>query len=237
MVVSNLVFPTNEINWSPSWRIIPTKYPPINFFEDLDLDPSDWESLIEIEAMTDDSVRLLAKNIHLIPEEDRIMGPGMGFVVPCFTILDGVSNRFNNHEFGAYYAAKEFETAIWETVYHREHFFAATDMKPQDVDNLVLNANIKAEMHDIRGLSQKHPELFDLVDYGQAQIFARQVREQKSWGIVYHSVRHQGGECVVALRLPAIKDCRAVDIVVYRWDGKKIAGYYKKGDYKSFPSD
>jgi hypothetical protein len=220
MVVSSSLIPTEEIDWSPSWRIIPTKYPPIGFFEDLDLDPSDCEAVMEIE------------NIHLIAEEDRITGPGMGRVMPCFTILDSVSNRFNNHEFGAYYAAKDFETAVWETVYHREQFFTASDMKPQDVDNVILNADIMALMHDIRGLVVTHSGLYDPVDYNQAQAFARDVREQNSMGIIYQSVRHAEGECVAALRPRPIQRCRDVGILAYKWDGRKIIGHYKKGDYK-----
>jgi hypothetical protein len=223
-----------DIVWCPSWRVIPTNYPPIKFFEDLELEPADWEALMEIEAMTDDSVRLSRSNIHLIPEEDRRLAPGVGRIMPCFTILDNVSNRFNNQQFGAYYAAKDFATAVFETVYHREKFLAATDTKPQDVDNLVLNADIKAEMHDIRGLSATYPELYDPTDYSYSQAFAKELREQKSWGIVYDSLRNVGSECVAALRLPAVTNCREVDVVVYRWDGNRITGQYKKSDYKPF---
>jgi hypothetical protein len=232
VAVSKEPFSTMDIAWYPSWRVIPTKYPPIKFFEDLDLDPQDWEALMEIEAMTDDSIRLSKNNIHLIPEEDRISGPGAGRIMPCFTILDGASNRFSNQEFGAYYAGKNFDTAVLETVYHREKFLDATAEKPQDLDNWVLNADIKAEMHDIRGLRTTHPELYDQVDYSRSQAFAKELREQKSWGIIYDSVRNIGGECVAALRPPAVTNCREVDVVVYRWDGNRITGHYKKSDYK-----
>jgi hypothetical protein len=187
---------------------------------------------MEIEAMTDDSVRLSRSNIHLIPEEDRISGPGVGRIMPCFTILDNASNRFNNQQFGAYYAGKDFDTAVLETIYHRERFLAATDTKPQDLDNLVLSADIKAEMHDIRGLNATYPELYDPADYSYSQAFAKELREQKSWGIVYDSLRNVGGECVAALRPPAVTNCREVEVVVYGWDGNRISGQYKKGDYK-----
>ena len=68
---------TTDITWRPSYRIVPNKYPPLQIFESI-ADPYDLEALLEIEAMTDDVARQMSGRLHLIPEEDRIVGRVLG---------------------------------------------------------------------------------------------------------------------------------------------------------------
>src|SRR5580700_11430212 len=74
------------------YRIIPSAYPPINFFEDL-VDPSEVQTLWEIEGLT---------NIFLVAPEDRISGEGSSLIMNAFTHLS--STRFSDGSYGVYYA-------------------------------------------------------------------------------------------------------------------------------------
>jgi hypothetical protein len=230
--------PTADINWCPSFRIIPTLYPPMQVFEDIATSPEELSALMEIEALTNDPVRQAKLQLGHIPEEDRITGPGAGRIMPCFVILDTNpgGRRFSNNNFGSYYAAKELATAIAETIHHRQKFMAATDQPAQAIDNLVLQADIKAKMHDIRGLQNSRPELYHDSDYSQSQACAEALQKSGSSGIVYDSIRNAKGQCTAVLRPRAISNCRETQALVYQWDGNRITGYYEKSQYKSFPA-
>src|SRR5579864_9494439 len=84
------------------FRIIPSVYPPITFFEDL-VDPSEMEILWEIESLTNERLRQEAGDIFLVPHEDRISGPGSSIIMAAFTHLSKPT-RFSDGSFGVYYA-------------------------------------------------------------------------------------------------------------------------------------
>lgn len=224
----------NNISWRPAYRIVPTIFPPIEIFEDV-CNSGDLEQVLKIEAITDDVARVMSGNLHLIADADIITGPGSGRILPCFLIPDPSppGRRFSNSEFGAYYAAKELETAIKETIYHRAKFMAETSQPPQEIDNRVLLSDIEGPMHNIRGRRKTMPQLYDTTNYQASQALAVKLRAQGSWGILYESVRQTGGECIAVWRAPCIKKCREERILVYQWDGKRIAGHFEKRNFKS----
>jgi hypothetical protein len=183
--------------------------------------------------MTDDMARQMFGRLRLIPDEDKMVGRGAGRIMPCFLILDQESSgsRFSNNEFGAYYAAHELITAIKESIFRREKFLAQTLEPAQEVDNIVILANIKGTMHDIRGKQSSYPELYKDNNYTQSQAFAKKVKESGALGIVYDSVRYPQGQCVAVFRPGCISHCRDSYIITYIWNGKKITGHYKKGNF------
>src|SRR5579871_1398385 len=94
------------------YRIIPSIYPPINFFESL-VDAHEMETLWDLENLTDDRLRQETGDIFLVPPEDRISGPGSSVIMAAFTHLSqDKPTRFTDGSFGIYYAALTEETAI-----------------------------------------------------------------------------------------------------------------------------
>jgi hypothetical protein len=102
----------------------------------------------------------------------------------------------------------------------------------QDLDQLIILANVAGDFHDIRGLLNDLTEIYDLNDYSYSQAFAASLRQEGSSGIVYSSVRQLGGECIAVFRPPVITRARQGERIVFQWDGEKITGYYKKSDYQ-----
>ena len=45
------------VDWPQAWRVISTRYPPINLFERLTPDPAVWETLIALEQLTNPRLR------------------------------------------------------------------------------------------------------------------------------------------------------------------------------------
>lgn len=209
---------TTQLNWSAQYRIIPSVYPPINFFEDL-VEPEHMEAAWYVESLTNERLRDETGNIALVAEEDRISGPGSSVVMAAFTHI-ACPTRFSDASYGIYYAAKTLETAIYETVYHREKFLGYTQEAAGNVDMRVYQGQILKPLHDIR--SGDYAELHLPDDYQPSQAFGKTLKEARSWGIVYQSVRHYGGECIAALRPPAISIPIQTQHLSYVWNGKKI---------------
>ena len=59
--------PRRRVSWRKTYRIIPTRYPPISLFERV-ADPEDWDALIEIEEEPEVILKL-ADSAHKIKEQ------------------------------------------------------------------------------------------------------------------------------------------------------------------------
>lgn len=212
--------PLASVSWRPCFRAIPSAYPPISFFDRI-ADPGDLDALLEIEALTDDRVRMTVGRLDLVPMEYRVTGPGAGWIMGALTHPS--PSRFNDDSFGAYYTARERETAIRETVYHRERFLAATGQPAMEIGMRMLHANLDAMLHDIRGRLATLPEVYHDTSYSASQGLAQLLRGRHSWGITYDSVRHRGGECAAVFRPRAVTDCWPAELLIYAWDGNQIA--------------
>jgi hypothetical protein len=146
----------------------------------------------------------------------------------AFTHISPVGGRFTDGTYGAYYAARDLATAVDETVYHRERFLRATRESPMELDMRVLRARLRGELHDLRGMREKAPEVYDRDDYGASQALGRRLRAMQSCGIVYESVRRDGGECVAVFRPRALSRCQQTQHLTYVWDGERISTVYEK---------
>lgn len=200
------------------FRIIPSVYPPINFFEDL-VDPSEMEALWEIEGLTNERLRQEAGDIFLVSPEDRVSGPGSSVVMAAFTHV-GRPSRFTDGRYGIYYASLTPETAIRETVYHREQFLRATREEACELAMRVYEGSIHQSLYDIRG--PKFKAFHDPFNYSESQRFGSELKESKSWGLIYNSVRHSGGHCIAAFRPPAITIPKQSSHLRYVWNGESI---------------
>lgn len=200
------------------FRIIPSVFPTINFFEDL-VDPTEMETLWEIESLTNERLREEIGDLSLVAKEDRVSGPGASVIMAAFTHIYNPS-RFTDGNYGIYYASLSHETAIQETVYHRERFLGATHENPCEITMRLYEGTILKPLHDIREPTFKkfhHPD-----DYTESQSFGRQLKEAQSWGIIYNSVRHTEGQCIAIFRPPAISIPKQTAHLRYQWNGQKI---------------
>lgn len=225
--------PTTEVSWGRATRIIPSRFPPVGPFDRVS-DPKELESVFAIEAMTNSRLEEEWGKLSLVPEEDRVSGPGTTPIMAAFTHPNPSGTRFSTSEFGVYYAARGIDTAIIETVYHRERFFRAFQSPATEIDMRVYYAAINTELYDLRGLSESEPWIYDPDPrhYPRTQALAVSLRDNGAHGIIYNSVRHPGGECIAIFRPCIISPCRQGEHFAYRWDGKSIADVYKKERYE-----
>lgn len=212
------------LRWKHQYRIIPSHFPPINFFENI-VDPFQMEEAFYIENLTNDRLLEEIGELSLVKPEDRLCGKGASIVMAAFTHI-GRPSRFTNGSYGVYYCAKELTTAIQETVYSRSKFLSYTQEAPGDIDMRVYIGKVIKPMHDIR--EGNYSKLHHPADYSIPQTFSETLRKNNSWGIVYNSVRHKGGECIAALRPPAVSIPIQSKHLAYVWDGTRITDVYEK---------
>lgn len=202
------------------YRIIPSRFPPIEIFETL-ADSDDLEILYAVEGLTNDRLRAAAGDLHRVPKEDWVTGPGATVVMAAFTHT-GRSTRFSDGTHGVYYAALDEDTAVAETVYHTARFLRETAEPAIEVERRCYVGKVLQSLDDIRGLTWAALRDPDLATYPACQAFAAERRAAGSWGLNYLSARREGGECIAAFRT------RAVSLPVqgkhfrYRWDGTHI---------------
>ena len=222
--------PVAQVEWQPSWRIIPSRFPPIQLFERV-ADPSDLEAVIAVESLTNPRLRDEVGDIHLVPLEERISGPGASLIMASFTHLNPEGSRFGDGTFGVFYAASDLDTAIAETRYHRERFMRATRQGRMELDMRVYLIDLSGPLHDLRGRQTDHPMVYHPDDYAADQQLAAKLRKTGASGIAYDSVRRQGGECAAVFRPRLLSNCRQERHLCYVWDGSGIASLYEKREF------
>ena len=211
--------------WEHQYRIVASEYPTINFFETL-VDADLMDELFFVEGLTNDRLRDAAGDIALVAPEDRVSGPGSSPVMAAFTHI-GAQSRFSDGSFGVYYAGESLITAIEETKFHRERFLGCTREAPGEIAMRAYVGEISKPLHDIRiGYDDLHDS--DTDTWPLPQAFGQKMRNNNSWGIVYRSVRNPGGECIAALRPPAVTIPRQGPHLSYAWDGSRIIRVYEK---------
>jgi hypothetical protein len=214
--------PIRRVHWRTAVRIIPSVFPPIDLFERVTR-PDQLDAVHAIESAFNPRLRDAAGDLSLVPAEERVVGPGAGYIMAAFTHVSPEGSRFSNGTYGVFYAARQEITAIAETRFHRERFMRATHEERAELDMRVLSVTVKAPLHDLRGMRPILPDVYRLGDYGASQLLGGALRAGGSNGVVYDSVRHEGGTCVGVFRPRKLSACRDAKHLRYIWDGSRIS--------------
>lgn len=195
-MVSLDAFPVSEDIHQTGYRLIHSKYPPIALFDDV-ATADEFEALYEIQAMTNPRLKNEVGNLNLLPKEDIPFDiDGTAYAVAPFTHVNPDGSRFSDGSYGCLYIGNTIDTAISEVRYHQQQYWSKVN-------------NLAYERFVFRGLccefsslgcitlsaNEASAPLLDPHDYQASRAFGAQCRRQKINGIIYPSVRHQGGVC------------------------------------------
>ncbi len=225
------MIPKKALQGEKCWRIIPSRYPPIDLFERI-TDSDDLEAIIALESMTNDRLRNEIGNLSLVKPEDRVSGPNTSYIMAAFTHLNPQGSRFSDGTWGVYYASLTLDTSIAETKYHREQFLSFTHEAPIHIDMRVITAPATGDLEDISTSDYLNKELYHREHYHNSQEFARTLREQDSKGILYQSVRHRTGHNIAVFKPKILKKCQQEQHLEYVWNGSSISSIFEKKLYK-----
>lgn len=222
--------PTKRIRWKATYRLVPTRYPPIDVFERV-ADPEDWELLYDLESLTNPRLREEAGEISLIPPNRRVTGAGASVVMAPFTHFSrDRPTRFSSGTYGIYYAGNKFETALREVAFHMGTFYRNTDDEPHDESFRAYKGTVDSLMHDLREGDWSAFLDPNVENYRAPNELGRQLREAGSNGVVYPSVRHAKGQCIGAFWPDIVAIPVQTKHIMLKWDGETISAWF---DYET----
>lgn len=197
------LLPSSEVN-ELVYRVILSRYPQISLFERV-ASPEDWDLLHAVELLTNPRLRDEVGDIRLVPPEDRVYGDGASWIMAAFTHppADGRGGRFNR-DFGIYYCTADEVVAVAESSFQRARFLRESRIDKTTQEMRVIRAQLgPVTLHDLRQLTGHaiyHPD-----DYDEAQQLGHSLRDAKSYGVHYSSVRAKG-ECYGVMRAKVLSD-------------------------------
>jgi hypothetical protein len=192
-------------------RLIPSKYldSDESVLTRLTDDDRDLKSLFALEGATNDRLLGEAGSLPGISVRELVFGvPNFHVINAAFTHANPLGGRFNGSDRGAWYAGFRRETAEIEVAYHRGKELQEIDWKEKETFSYVdFLADFRGEFHDIRN-DARFRDCLSTDSYKASQRLGRQLLEDGSTGVVYPSVRHKGGTCLVSFRPALVSNVR-----------------------------
>lgn len=180
----------------PTWRLIPSRFPPVNAFEHV-ASADDLAAVMELEGWTND--RLVAERLARLPRAQWLFGtPNASVVMAAFLHAAPAGGRFNGPELGAWYCAAALATAVAEVAHHLRREALARGLPEMRRLFRGYTARLLGEDYlDLRGAAR--PDLYAPSSYAAAQPFGEAARAEGRAGILYDSLRHTGGHNAAVL--------------------------------------
>ncbi len=214
---------TVRVRWAKTHRIIRSRFPPIDLFEDI-ADPADWNAIMSAEAKTNPRVAKSVGMLDLVPPDRCVAGVGASWAMAPFTHVSvNRPSRFSDGTYGLYYAGDRLEVALFETIHHHQIFMAATGEAPGWTSEFrELVGRLDAELHDVTDVD-RFADLYDPFDHAAPQRFGMRLRGDNSNGLLYRSVRYPDG-LAVAIFWPDIAGIpKQGQHFSYYWDGMRVS--------------
>ncbi len=205
-----MIPPVHECSFQDTHRLIPSKYSPEgSVLVELSDNDKELRELIELDGAT--NARLLGEE-GLLPDisvHELLYGVIYSEIVnAAFTHAAPGGGRFNSNRRGAWYSALEKETSIAEVSFHKIEQLKEVGWTIEEVSTYDdYLADFETGLHDLRGKSPSIRKYLkrDPVPqcYRDSQQLAQNLMGRGSNGIVYPSVRRDGGTCIACFR-PAL---------------------------------
>lgn len=202
---------TRLVRVEDTHRLIPSRYSDSGegVLGELASSKRELDELMELEGATND--RLLGESGLLpgISVHELVFGVSYAHIVnAAFTHARPGGSRFSGADRGVWYASFGLETACKEAEYHKRQELLEIDWREEEVASYSeYLADFRAEFHDLRG-DERFTDCLSPVSYAKSQKLGRELLEEGSAGVVYPSVRHEGGTCVGCFRPALVMNVR-----------------------------
>jgi len=198
-----------KVRQDDTHRLIPSRYGDESVLATLADDEQQLRDLFELEGATNDRLLGEANLLPGISIHELLFGiPYARIVNAAFTHAHPSGSRFNGPDRGAWYASFESETAIAEVAFHKA--LELSEIRWSEPETFTFDdylADFRADFHDLRDDSA-YVGCLDPDRYANSQMLARELLLSGSGGIVYPSVRHAGGTCLVCFRPALVTNVR-----------------------------
>jgi RES domain-containing protein len=192
-------------------RLIPSRYSDSDesVLTRLTDDTEDLRALFELEGATNERLLGEAGLLPGITVRELVFGLSYSHIVnAAFTHASPFGSRFNGPERGAWYAAFTRKTSEQEVAYHKSQELQEIRWQEKETFTYVdFLADFRGTFHDIRN-DTRFANCLDANSYSPSQHLASELLERGSPGIVYPSVRHKAGTCIVCFRPALVNNVR-----------------------------
>lgn len=182
----------------------------------------DLEALAEIEGATSSRLTAQDRGISGLAANELVYDvPHAHFINASFAYAKPQQpNRFNGADRGAWYAALDVATCLQEVGYHLTNALAEAGDFNAIVEYAEMFCSLAGDFLDLRQATD-HPSLDPnkAKAYPVGNALADRARAAGLNGIIYPSVRHPGGTCIVALRPAAVQSVRQGAVYRMIWKG------------------
>ncbi len=217
-----MTLPVSLVRATDTHRLIPSKYSGGTVLQRLADDDAHLDDIFDLDGATND--RLLAEN-ELLPGigiHELVFGvPNYRIVNAAFCHAHPLGSRFNSPDRGAWYAAADEVTAQAEVAFHKTVEYAEIGRFDDSITYDDYLADISAELHDLRA-SPEQAGCLDPDSYMQSQALAERILAEGASGIVYPSVRRDGGTCFALFRPALVVNVRRAVTYRFTWSGGPV---------------
>ncbi len=202
------------------YRLINSKFPPIDLFDDV-ADENEFAALHALQTLTNPRLQNEVGNLALLPAREIPFGiRGCSYAVGPFTHVNPEGSRFSDGSFGVLYVADALATAIAEVKYHQQAYW-------QNVAGLHFERFVfrglkcvfdERGCRDAMTLDYSHP-VYTPDDYSCGRALGWSVREGRSAGLRYRSVREPGATCWALMTPLNVRDIIQTTHLEMIWNG------------------
>jgi hypothetical protein len=145
---------------------------------------------------------------------------GQSHINAAFAYTRPTGNRFNSGDRGAWYCSYDVLTSAAEVGFHRTRELGYIGIFEDEARYVELLADFIGDFPDLDG-EPGHPALNADPDIGypEGQALAADLRREGYRGLLYPSVRHEGGRCFVAFDPGIIQNVRPGASWKLIWNG------------------
>lgn len=205
-------------------RLIPSRFADIedSVLTPLAEDDDMLRDLFDLDNATNERLRGECGGLPGIGPDELVFG------VPFFRIINAAfcyprpeGSRFNDGDRGAWYCAFDIETALAEVCFHKAVEYQEINRFDDSVSYQCMLADFTSTFHDLRG-NNACPKCLDPASYVDSQALAAELLECGSMGIIYPSVRHDGGTCLACFRPALVGNVRKGQAYRLTWAGSPV---------------
>jgi hypothetical protein len=186
-----------QLNDVHGYRLINSKYPPIDLFDDV-ASEAEFAAIFEIQSITNPRLRAQAGNLSLLPTDQIPFGiRGCSYAVGAFTHVNPSGSRFSDGTYGVMYIADDVKTALAEVSYHQNKYFQnVVGLKFERFVFRLLSCKFDADTcSDLTGKPLTDP-IYHPDSYSESQAVGRRLRSDGIEAVQYHSVRNKSGDAM-----------------------------------------
>lgn len=220
----SLVPPLTALRQFDTCRLLPSRFADVEDSVLAPLADSDahLRDLFDLDNATNARLRTQNGGAAGINVDELVFGvPNFRIVNAAFTYAHPQGSRFNDGRRGAWYCAFDAETALAEVSFHKAVEYAEINRFDDSVQYQCMLADFTATFHDLRN-QPRYEDCLAADSYVASQTLAERLLDGGSLGILYPSVRREGGVNLACFRPALVGNVRKGAVYRLTWQGSPV---------------